>query len=150
MELEWWPTWAFGTKRIGSITCSGASFCPEADVPSTFKSVCPAAAQTSGVCASYRKEFRKWVAQFFFDFSECRFPLSSFSPFFGIRPPIMATAIKNESGRVAERSVIVAGALAAIRASIIISTVARILELENRCTGNGTVGSNPTLFANVH
>jgi hypothetical protein len=49
MELEWWPTWAFGTKRIGSITCSGASLCPEADVPSTFKSVCPAAAQTSGV-----------------------------------------------------------------------------------------------------
>jgi hypothetical protein len=25
----------------------------------------------------------------------------------------------------------------------------RILELENRCTGNRTVGSNPTLFAKV-
>ena len=26
----------------------------------------------------------------------------------------------------------------------------RILELENRCTGNRTVGSNPTLSANTH
>ena len=31
-----------------------------------------------------------------------------------------------------------------------IRTVTRILELENRCTGNRTVGSNPTLSATLH